>query len=122
MPSVRVHCGISKQRTGQDFSELHRWIDEPRKWLKYNHRIERHSYTKDYEDYIRDKWGDKAVVEWLFHIALDNLETANKFAVNTYPEAFDEINIYFLNKEIAKCKFSRFSGNTRNYKTFNPYK
>lgn len=69
---------LSKERTGKDFKELHEWIDEPRKWLGKNHRIERNGYNINYEKYIRTKWGDLAVVEWLFHIAIDNLETANK--------------------------------------------
>ena len=82
---------------------LHKWIDEPREYLQYNHRIERHSYHENYRDFIKGKWGDKAVVEWLFHIALDNLETANKFAVDTYRKSFDEIHFMFDGKEIAHC-------------------
>lgn len=57
-----------------------------------NHRLERHSYNlteektiKDYWDKKKgDGWGNKAVVEWLFHIALDNLETAFKRSFKAY--------------------------------------
>lgn len=51
MPSLKVHCDISLERSGgeDDYKELHQWIDEPRKWLKHNHRIERHSYNGDNE-------------------------------------------------------------------------
>lgn len=92
MPSCKVHCRISKERTGFDFKNLHQWIDEPAKDLGLNHRTERHSYNLKDSKKIRDfwdkekgeGWGDKAEVEWLFHIAIDNLDTAFKQAKKTY--------------------------------------
>ncbi|MCX6770985.1 MAG: hypothetical protein NTX79_02935, partial [Candidatus Micrarchaeota archaeon] len=47
-------------------------------------RTERHSYNRADEQLVRQKWGEKAVVEWLFHIAIDNLDTAFKKAKTTY--------------------------------------
>lgn len=51
----------------------------------------RHAYNKKDEDAIREWWdkkgeglGQKAVVEWLFHIAIDNLHTAFKMAKKVY--------------------------------------
>ena len=92
MPSHKTHCAISKKRTGYDFSELHKWIDEPSGTLGKNHRTERHAWK--YEDmktiqrYWEKKkgkgWGDKAVIEWLFHVSLDNLDTAFKWSRKTY--------------------------------------
>lgn len=105
MPDIDVHCKISNIRTGDEFKKLHEWVDEPKKFLGHNHRIERHSFHEGYKDYIEKKWGKKAVVEWLFHIALDNLETANKFAFNTYNKSFEEISISFEGKKISGCKF-----------------
>jgi len=90
MPNNRTHCAISKQRTGFDFKELHRWIDGPSVELGWNHRLKRHYYNDKDEKYIREYWdkqgglGEKAVVEWLFHIALDNLETAFKKSRKVY--------------------------------------
>jgi hypothetical protein len=92
MPSLRVHCAVSRERTGFNFKELHEWIDDPCKDLGINHRTERHSYNKKEENKIcnywdkekGDGWGKKAVVEWLFHIAVDNLETAFKMARKAY--------------------------------------
>jgi len=92
MPSLKIHCAISKERTDFDFKELHQWIDKPQKELGYNHRTKRHSYNtkeeKEIEDFWNKKrgngWGKKAVVEWLFHIAVDNLETAFIKAKNAY--------------------------------------
>lgn len=92
MPSLKAHKNMSKDRTGFDFEELHKWIDEPQKDLGVNHRIERHSYNTGDEGKIKsywDKkkgtgWGDKAVCEWLFHIAVDNMETAFKKGFKAY--------------------------------------
>ncbi len=86
-----MHCAISKKRTGIDFRELHQWIDSPSKEYGVNHRIKRHAYNKTDEEQIRNYWeckrkglGEKAVVEWLFHIAVDNLSTAFKRAKIAY--------------------------------------
>lgn len=92
MPSLKVHCAVSRERTGFNFKKLHEWIDEPYKKLGFNHRTERHAYNTQEEKQIRDYWdkekdpgwGEKAVVEWLFHIAIDNLETAFKRAQKCY--------------------------------------
>ena len=84
MPSLKVHCAISRERTGNTFKELHEWIDAPSKELGVNHRTERHSFNLKEKNYIESRWGEKAVVEWLFHIAIDNLETAFKEANKAY--------------------------------------
>jgi hypothetical protein len=91
MPSHKTHCAISKKRTGYDFSKLHTWIDAPYKELGVNHRTERHALNdvdknkiKQYWDKIGDGMGDKAVIEWLFHISLDNLDTAFKMSRKAY--------------------------------------
>ena len=71
--------------------------------MGFNHRLVRHNYNtldektiKDYWDKKRgDGWGDKAVVEWLFHIALDNLETAFKKSFKAYPEPYNFIAFGF---------------------------
>lgn len=98
MPSNRVHCAISKKRTEQTFEELHHWIDEYSKELGIEHRIKRHYYNKENEQYILNHWGDKAVVEWLFHIALDNLRTAYKKSFHVYGDkTFNLLNIGLFN-------------------------
>lgn len=107
MPNLEIHCIISRLRTGQEYKELHQWMDEGTKFLKHNHRLERHFYTEEYKDFITEKWGKKAVVEWLFHIALDNLETANKFAVDAYSSIFDKMTFTFKNKQVSKIVFMK---------------
>lgn len=112
MPNQKIHCEISRIRTkGDSYQELHEWMDEASKYIGHDHRLERHFYTEEYKDYITRRWGAKAVVEWLFHIAIDNLETANKFAVDEYKASFEEINIQFDGKDLSQCNFiKRTSG------------
>ena len=92
MPKNDVHCAISKKRTRFNFKKLHQWIDKDEKGLGVNHRKLKHAYTtkeakiiERYWDAEKGKgWGKKAVVEWLFHIAIDNIETAFKEANKAY--------------------------------------
>jgi hypothetical protein len=96
MPNFKAHCAISKQRTRFDFADLHRWIDNPpeAKFLGVDHRIIRHSFTTEDMENIRNYWdsrkgpgwGEKAVIEWLFHIAIDNIDTAFKLSRRCYGE------------------------------------
>jgi len=107
MPNFEEHKRISVERTDDEFAELHKWMDEATTSLKFNHRLERHFYMSDYEEFIANKWGKKAVVEWLFHIAIDNIETANKFAKEIYNKAYDKISIEFEDKEISAIEFTK---------------
>ena len=97
MPNLRAHCAISRQRTGFEFEELNRWIDNPPEAniLGPDHRIKRHAFTIEDMEYIRKYWderkgygwGDKAVIEWLFHIAIDNIHTAYKLSIPHYGDS-----------------------------------
>ncbi len=94
MPNLATHCAISKKRTGNDFKELHEWMDAPAAELGYDHRTVRHAYNTKDEKQIIDYWdkkrrglGDKAVVEWLFHIAIDNMSTAFKKSYKVYGDS-----------------------------------
>jgi len=91
MPPFRTHCAISKKRTGNDFAKLHRWIDEPTARLGVDHRIKRHYYNEEDKNTIKEYWdsigeglGEKAIIEWLFHIAIDNLYTAFKMSNKSF--------------------------------------
>ena len=121
MPSVRTHCAISKQRTGFEFEELHRWIDEDARDLGVDHRKKRHYFNrkdqrkiKDYWDAKKGKgWGEKAIVEWLFHIALDNLETAYKLSLKEGSYGANTYNCieFVLNPNgYIECEFKRIPG------------
>ena len=91
MPNLKTHCAISKKRTGRKFTKLHKWIDDSREELGSDHRILRHSYNEEDKNLIKRYWdargeglGEKAVIEWLFHIAIDNLDTAFKMSRKSY--------------------------------------
>jgi len=114
MPSLRIHCKISEERTGKKFEHLHRWIDEPQKEKGINHRTERHSFNIKEANYIRYKWGERAVVEWLFHIAIDNLETAFKEANKIYRK--NNVYNFFKFGLIPDSKFIFFD-----FERFNQY-
>jgi len=77
MPKNSVHCAISKKRTDNTYQELHRWIDDNKEDRGVNHRSKNHYYSEELRQFIYDKFGgNEAVSEWLFHIALDNLDTS----------------------------------------------
>jgi len=118
MPDLEIHKGISSERTNNNFEELHKWMDEATEYLGPNHRLERHFFTEEYKKFIEKKWGPKAVVEWLFHIAIDNLETANKFAVEIYHSAYAGIEVNFEGKEIKNCRFRKDHPNSSSFTTY----
>jgi len=121
VPRFEVHCAISKKRTGFGFDGLHAWIDREAEELGVDHRKKRHYFNRTDQRTIKDHWdtqmgrgwGEKAVVEWLFHIALDNLETAYKLSrtEESYGEnAFNCIEIVFNRNGYVGCRFDRVRG------------
>jgi len=103
MPSINVHCSISKKRTGNDFKELHEWIDEPGTLKGAEHRLDRHRYTEEDRDFIKKTWdtklgpgwGNKAIVEWLFHISMDYLDVGFKMSNAVYEDK-NENNVFMF--------------------------
>jgi hypothetical protein len=79
MPKWTIHFALSRKRTdGDSYEKLHKWIDENSEEEGVNHRNNgRHVYTNENRKYVYFTFGgDEAVSEWLFHIALDNLDTS----------------------------------------------
>lgn len=68
MPPLDVHLKNSKQKTGKEYEELHRWMDDDK--IK---ALEVHDISKIHENirYVREKWGEEAVREFIFHIKED---------------------------------------------------
>ena len=91
MPTVEEHCRISLERTRGycDYRELHEWMDGSERYLGVNHRLERHVDNDAYRRYIRSRWGEKAIIEWLFHIAIDYLVTAYRASNEIYCTAYN---------------------------------
>ncbi len=68
MPSISKHAEVSKERTGNSYRGLHEWMDP---WVKDpSIARERHDITNIEENiqFVRDKWGDEGVKEFLYHI------------------------------------------------------
>ena len=117
MPPFKTHCAISLKRTSYDFAELHRWIDEPTRTLGIDHRTERHSYTESLKEFIKGYWdakrkglGEKAVIEWLFHIAIDNLYTAFKMLSQSFSygrKAYNLMEFGLSKSGFIHCDFTR---------------
>jgi len=77
MPNWKTHFAISKQRTNNSYERLHKWIDDNKDERGVNHRSKNHYYTEELREFVFENFGgDEAVSEWLFHIALDNLDTS----------------------------------------------
>jgi hypothetical protein len=121
MPRLEVHCAISKKRTGFGFEDLHRWIDNGAKTMGIDHRRKRHHFNLEDQKTIKDHWdktkgegrGERAVVEWLFHIALDNLQTAHKFSLNKNSygaNTCNHIDVVLNPNGYIDCRFDRVPG------------
>jgi len=77
MPNWKIHFALSKKRTEETFESLHKWIDENKEDVGVNHRNKNHYYTEELRQHVFNTFGGhEAVSEWLFHIALDNLDTS----------------------------------------------
>ena len=56
---------------------MHKWIDDNKDDKSVDHRSAKHFYSKELKKEISENFGGpEAVSEWLFHIALDNLDTS----------------------------------------------
>lgn len=107
MPTVDVHSAISKKRTGYDFKDLHEWINEPGTLKGAEHRLDRHRYTEEDRDYIKKTWdlkmglgwGDKAIVEWIFHISMDYLDVGFKMSNAITQDNQNNVFMYGFNSE-----------------------
>ena len=68
MPPLDVHVKSSKQRTGKEHEELHRWFDDDKLKATEIHDISR---IPENIKYVNTKWGEEAVKEFVIHIKED---------------------------------------------------
>ncbi|MFZ5760332.1 MAG: hypothetical protein ACOY32_11995 [Thermodesulfobacteriota bacterium] len=63
MPPNEKHFETSLPRTGKDYADLHRWIDDPL------HKNERHDFTRiwDFGPGISQEYGEEGVREDIEH-------------------------------------------------------
>jgi pyruvate-formate lyase-activating enzyme len=97
MPPVEKHLKISSERTGEDFRELHEWIDDPDK------KVERHDITKihEYGKMIEEKYGEKGLQEYIQHIH-DDVKAKFDHVVHDFEKTMKETLAYFGVKERDK--------------------
>ena len=68
MPPLGVHLNSSKQRTGKEYEELHRWIHDEKLKATEIHDISR---ILENMEYVNKKWGEEAVREFVLHVKED---------------------------------------------------
>jgi len=68
MPSHRLHRLVDRMVLGKEYPDVHRWIDEPYRYLGKRHRILRHSPLEIMLKYHSDP---NRLIAGLLHIALD---------------------------------------------------
>lgn len=71
MASYKDHCAECKEKLGNDFAVVHRWLDEffAKMGCHERHRDIRH-HEKGIEE-VRKLWGDQAAEAARLHIATD---------------------------------------------------
>lgn len=67
MPQTEKHQEMSLARTGKDYAELHRWINDP------EHQYARHDFSRiwDFLPEIREHFGEEGVREYIEHLRVD---------------------------------------------------
>ncbi len=90
MPATIKHYTTSISRTGQDYADLHNWIDDAEK------KYERHDFKKIwlYGPEIAAKYGEEGVQEYIEHLREDMENKISKL-VPGQKEILKEAFIYF---------------------------
>jgi hypothetical protein len=67
MPPTEKHVATSRRRAGQDYAELHNWIDDP------VHKNDRHDFSRIWENglLVRERFGEEGVREYIEHLRQD---------------------------------------------------
>jgi hypothetical protein len=67
MPPVNQHIHKSREQTGQEYREIHEWIDDP------GHKEERHDITRvlEFSRMFEEKYGQEGAGEYVRHLADD---------------------------------------------------
>lgn len=68
MPPLDVHLKNSKQRTGNEYEALHHWIDDNKAKAPEIHNL---AMIHKNIAYVRERWGEEAVNEFVIHIKED---------------------------------------------------
>jgi hypothetical protein len=69
MADVKTHCRDCFEELGQEFKEVHEWLDEAFSYVGPDHRGYRHN-RRGVEE-VRRRWGDRAARAAEIHIRRD---------------------------------------------------
>jgi DNA-binding GntR family transcriptional regulator len=69
MPSFKQHCDASRSLFGEEFQDVHLWLDAFFRAYGPKHRQFRHH--KEGIEEVRAKWGDRAAEAAELHITMD---------------------------------------------------
>jgi len=102
MASREEHCRECKEKLGNDFSEIHRLLDQFSNYpdMKFLRKHRKYLHHKEFAEYCRMKWGEQAYKAAILHIKRDcggNVPNA----VDYYTGACDVYG-YSVDKEIER--------------------
>jgi hypothetical protein len=81
---LKTHCRDCLEELGQEFREVHKWLDELFKYAGPEHRIYRHN-RRGIEE-VRKRWGDRAAKAAGIHIKGDEEELRQAVLINDQRE------------------------------------
>jgi hypothetical protein len=73
MPKHSIHRLVDKALLGKEYPQVHRYMDEPAKYLGARHRIARHNLATALLLFARYK-DPKAFMSSILHTALDQVD------------------------------------------------
>lgn len=90
MPPTEKHFETSVKRTGKDYADLHRWIDDA------EHKNERHDFTKiwHFGPQLVEQYGEEGVAEYIEHLRED-MEKKFKKIRHEYKASMKDAYAYF---------------------------
>jgi hypothetical protein len=84
MADIKTHCRDCVHELGEEFREVHEWLDELFKYAGPDHRDYRHN-PKGIEE-VRKRWGDRAARAAEIHIRRDEEELKEVVKIDGTPE------------------------------------
>ncbi len=90
MPKTHIHIQNSFETTGNQYKEMHEWIDHP------DHKDERHDITRvlEFAKLFEEKYGKEAAQEYVQHLA-DDLNGKLNHLVEDVQAMTEKIQTYF---------------------------
>lgn len=108
MSYVEVHCKDCLALLGEEFREVHRWLDSyakdfpPPVFYDYHRTLLHNSYGLEI---IRTRWGEKAYEAGKLHLARDYDDCA---PIERLPQLVDKAVVWFNNPENMELMFKPY--------------